>query len=155
MVVMVVGRMMARLWRHGGGVCEQGEGCSLGGLLGEGIINDQSVVPTFVARHVVGALGDLVGLTLPNPLDLFQTDSCQLLNHGGRRVEAQACRTAREAAFIHDRATGDRGRQGGVVPGMLEDAEIERFLMGLETPGDSMFIFDVDPSDEVRLARGG
>lgn len=34
---------------------------------------------------------------------------------------------------------------------MLEDPEIERLLMRLNAPGDSMTGFDGDPADEVGL----
>jgi len=41
-------------------------------------------------------------------------------------------------------------RQGGMT-GMLEDAEIQGFLMRLDAPGDSMVGFDIYPADQIRL----
>lgn len=34
---------------------------------------------------------------------------------------------------------------------MLEDAEIQGFLMRLDAPGDSMVGFDIYPADQIRL----
>lgn len=36
---------------------------------------------------------------------------------------------------------------------MLEDAEIERLLVRLDAPGNSVIGLDRDPADEVRLLR--
>jgi hypothetical protein len=45
----------------------------------------------------------------------------------------------------------DRGRGGGQLAGMLEDAEIERLFVRLDAPGDGVVALDVDPPDEVGL----
>lgn len=34
---------------------------------------------------------------------------------------------------------------------MLKDAEVEGFFMRLNTPGDGMIGFDIDPADQVGL----
>jgi hypothetical protein len=36
-------------------------------------------------------------------------------------------------------------------PWVLEDAKVERLLVGLDAPGDAVSCRDVDPANEVRL----
>ena len=43
------------------------------------------------------------------------------------------------------------GVEYGGVSGVLEDAEVERFLVRLDTPGDGIVGFDIDPADQVGL----
>lgn len=144
-------RSKTRLGRHSGRIRQQYQRHCLGQLFRKRIVEHKSVVPTLILRDIVSPLRDLIGLALPDPFDLFQSNPRKFLDN--RQVIVTMSSTShsvRRQVLIRVDALRVGARYGG-MSGMLKDAEIQGFLMRLDAPGKSMVGFDVYPTDEVRL----
>jgi hypothetical protein len=64
-------------------ISEEDKCQGLGDLFGEGVVENKRVITIFTKRYIVGALGNLVCLTLAGPFDRFQANSCQFIDDGG------------------------------------------------------------------------
>ena len=138
-----------------GRVGQKDEGDGLGDLLGEGIVEDERIVPGFLHRHIVRALRDPVGFTLAHPFDRLETDARQLLDHRRRLIAGTGVRGCRGQVLVGIGAVGIGGRKVGTQSrsaGVFEDAEVDRFLMRLDAPRDGVAGANIDPSHEIGLA---
>lgn len=144
-------RSKTRLGRHSGRIRQQHQRHGLGQLFRKCIIKYESVIPALILRDIVSPLRNLIGLTLPDPFDLLQPNSRKFLDN--RQVIVTVSSTShsvRRQVLIRIGAMRVGARYGGMT-GMLEDAEIQGFLMRLDAPGEGMVGFDVYPADEIRL----
>lgn len=137
-----------------GGISQEHEGDLFRDLLGKSIVEDERIVPR--VRNLVCALRNLVGFALAHPLDRFEANARQLVNNSGELVARSRSCGGRRKVLIRVGAMRVGGREMSAerrLTGVLEDAKVDRFLVRLDAPRDSVASADADPSHKVRLAE--
>jgi len=123
------------------------ESRSLGHGFAEGVVKDQAIHASLPRRDIVRAHSDLISLAIANPLDTAQADVVQLFHDGaslvlGHRASSLLSLTRGIVIAVGARwwfqccrGRGGHARSESILcAGMLEDAEIDAFLVRLYAP---------------------